>query len=113
MLEHNHELSSYLVADALVPKIKLKWNQVNPKLVIIRDKCIQMKIIRDVKFCQKMKSHKVSKKQKEVFLRKLETLLTYFIVNVQFWLVPQDLVTLFVLEYTLTVNAREIKRFLL
>ena len=40
MLEHNHELSSYLVADALVPKIKLKWNQVNPKLVIIRDESI-------------------------------------------------------------------------
>ena len=67
MLEHNHELSSYLVADALVPKIKLKWNQVNPKLVIIRDESIRIKIIRDVKFCQKIKSHKVSKKQKEVF----------------------------------------------
>ena len=74
MLEHNHELSSYLVADALVPKIKLKWNQVNPKLVIIRDESIRIKIIRDVKFCQKIKSHKVSKKQKELFLRKLETL---------------------------------------
>ena len=43
-------------------------------MVIIRDESIRIKIIRDVKFCQKIKSHKVSKKQKEVFLRKLETL---------------------------------------
>ena len=38
------------------------------------DESIRIKIIRDVKFCQKIRSHKVSKKQKEVFLRKLETL---------------------------------------
>ena len=73
-----HELSpgvaDLFIAGQIAEKVRQKWVQCNPELVLISDLAVKNKIVRDMKAAQNIKAKKASKVQVDNFMYKLDRL---------------------------------------
>ena len=72
--ERSPTSSNTEIADRIIPKIIAKWKQGNPELVLIGDKSIEIKIVRAISTANDIRLKKLSKKQSDIFLGKLDKL---------------------------------------
>ena len=73
-LEISPSSSKYEIANRITPRLVAKWKQCNPELVLIADTSIHKKVIREVTTSQDIRLKKLSKKQTDIFVDKLDKL---------------------------------------
>ena len=74
LLDLTPDQSNFWIAEQVAPKIIHKWKQCNPELVLITELSLKNKIARAMTTAQNISKKKVSSKQKDIFLAKIDRL---------------------------------------
>ena len=92
--ERSPTCSNSQIADRIIPKLTAKWKQSNPELVLIAHNSIEIKIVRAISTANDIRLKKLSKKQSDTFLEKLDKLFDLLVCKCPIEVCPGDTCTL-------------------